>query len=122
MLRAQKYVAYFVYARMFPRFLFKSIPFSRFHNTFVISMQSQKHITASSINMAAGIEIADIANLPSGLLRKDEKINGEQMFSVQEGMAKIFFPASSPEDVFYNPGKEQKRGYLAIIDGGRGEN
>ena len=68
-------------------------------------MQSTTYRTiGTSECSASGISTGTITNLPSGVVGMEESIDGENMFSVQEGMAKVFFPASTPEEVFYNPG------------------
>ena len=67
-------------------------------------MQSDSNRMISSPSAVSGISTGTITNLPSGLVGMEESIDGENMFSVQEGMAKVFFPASTPEEVFYNPG------------------
>jgi hypothetical protein len=58
----------------------------------------------SSATSPSGINTGTITTLPSGLVGKEENIDGKSLFSITEGMAKVFFPASTPEDVFYNPG------------------
>ena len=93
---------------MFPRFFYLSsielgknitrnkIPSLQIH---IIRTVSTSHYFAS------GISTGSVTKLPSGLTGMEELIEGQNLFAVQEGMAKIFFPASTPEEVFYNPGK-----------------
>ena len=67
------------------------------------TIQAQS-LSSSSIS-ALGIRTDTITELPSGIVRKEENDeDGQPMFSIHEGKAKILFQASSPEDVFYNPG------------------
>ena len=58
---------------------------------------------------ASGINNDTITKLPSGLIGKEEEINGQKLFSIQEGKAKVYFPSSAPEQVFYNPVQEFNR-------------
>ena len=54
--------------------------------------------------VSAGIDTATITKLPSGVVGSEENINGETLFCVEEGKAKVYFPRSTTEEVFYNPG------------------
>ena len=75
-----------------------------------MEMQPQKSETiVSSTCTASGISNDTITKLPSGLIGKEEEINGQKLFSIQEGKAKVYFPSSSPEQVFYNPVQEFNR-------------
>lgn len=70
----------------------------------------------SSATSPSGINTGTITTLPSGLVGKEENIDGKSLFSITEGMAKVFFPASTPEDVFYNPVQEFNRDVsIAVI-------
>ena len=68
----------------------------------VMALNSDNNTNAVS----AGIDTATITKLPSGVVGREENINGETLFSVEEGKAKVYFPRSTTEEVFYNPGKE----------------
>ena len=54
--------------------------------------------------VSAGIDTATITKLPSGVVGREENINGESLFSVEEGKATVYFPRTTTEEVFYNPG------------------
>ena len=68
----------------------------------VMALNSDNNTNAVS----AGIDTATITKLPSGVVGREENINGETLFSVEEGKARVYFPRSTTEEVFYNPGKE----------------
>ena len=59
----------------------------------------------TSVTADSGIDTGSITNLPSGIVGKEENVNGEALFSIEEGLAKVYFPSTTPEEVFYNPGK-----------------
>ena len=77
------------------------------------SFLKYKHLAMEVINQKihgasgaslSGINTGAITTLPSGLFGQEENVDGQSLFSITEGMAKVFFPASTPENVFYNPG------------------
>ena len=59
----------------------------------------------TSVTSVSGIDTGSITNLPSGVVGKEENVNGETLFSIEEGLAKVYFPSTTPEEVFYNQGK-----------------
>ena len=106
----------YYYIMMFPR-LFPFGLFMRFKRknipNLVVPLQTnfKKMLTTSGVS-ASGIETGTITNLPSGVIGKEENINGQTLFSIEEGLAKVYFPATTPEEVFYNPGMCFKRNDL----------
>ena len=98
----------FVMPKMYPR-LFCLCSITRvgkplFHIKGVSMDMDTPKTLVSSANIGSGIDTGAITNLPSGVVGREENINGENLFSIQEGKAKVYFPSSTPEEVFYNPG------------------
>ena len=100
--------AIFLFRAMYPRLVcLCSLPRVKNRLLFIkclpIDMDIPKMFTTSPAT-DSGIKTGEITSLPSGLVGKEENVNGENLFSIQEGRAKVYFPSSSPEEVFYNPG------------------
>ena len=93
---------------MFPRlFQFHSLVKYKINNFQKLAASFQingKKMLTTCVTSASGIDTGSVTNLPSGVTGKEEIIDGKTLFSIEEGLAKVYFSASTPEEVFYNPG------------------
>ena len=94
---------------MFPR-LFRFNSLLRYERILIPNLISTCQLNGAamlhtSVTADSGIDTGSITNLPSGIVGKEENVNGETLFSIEEGLAKVYFPSTTPEEVFYNPGK-----------------
>jgi hypothetical protein len=69
------------------------------------------------ISVGLGSESLKMETEPAKLdLKMDPKMDQDpKMESIQEGKAKIFFASSSPDDVFYNPGKKNNEIQMSYL-------
>ena len=94
---------------MFPR-LFRFNSVLRYERILIPNLMTTCQLNGAamlhtSVTSVSGIDTGSIINLPSGVVGKEENVNGETLFSIEEGLAKVYFPSTTPEEVFYNPGK-----------------